>query len=135
MVRSLVIRVLTITALGLLCLDTLSPALCFSDARQQGTALCRLLLQIQRRVAGEGSAESESSPTQYLTRHKPEESLRSWQEARPTSESTYVCESRFPERLLHDTACSPDNSGRAFAFESRGRMSGATPNQILPLAG
>jgi hypothetical protein len=72
MFRSLVIRVLTIAALGLLCLDTLSPALCFSDARQQGTALCRLLLQIQRRVAGQSEAESESSPRPILTQHKPE---------------------------------------------------------------
>jgi hypothetical protein len=59
MLRSMLIRVLSVAALGLLCLDTLSPALCFSDARQQGTALCRLLLHIQRRVAGESEGESD----------------------------------------------------------------------------
>ncbi len=62
MFRSMVIRVLTVGALGLVCLGTLSPALCSSDARQQGTALCRLLLHIQRRVAGEGETEAEFNP-------------------------------------------------------------------------
>jgi len=67
MVRPMVIRVLTVSALGLLCLDTLSPALCFSDARQQGTALCRLLLHIQRRVAGESEVDSEGGQAVSLS--------------------------------------------------------------------
>ncbi len=95
MLRSMVIRVLTVTALGLLCLDTLNPVLCFSDARQQGTALCRLLLHIQRRVAGESDAESESSPRQTLTRHKPEYSLQ-------TCRHGY--ESRLLEHALREDA-------------------------------
>jgi hypothetical protein len=62
MFRSMVIRALTFTALGLLCLGTLSPALCSPDARQQGSTLCRLLLHIQRRVAGESEADADSNP-------------------------------------------------------------------------
>jgi len=62
MFRSMVIRALTFTALGLLCLGTLSPALCSPYARQQGSTLCRLLLHIQRRVAGESEADADSNP-------------------------------------------------------------------------
>ena len=45
------VRVMPLVGLAILYADSLSPTGSLTETKQQGTALCRLLLQVQRRIA------------------------------------------------------------------------------------